>query len=191
MHSLKERKHLAKPRASKRNIKPKIPQPLDAAHALFTAKMVDLAHTSWEETERLEFAISYALDHCGAHGVNLIGIETRLRSELHVKRWTPAVDDAKPPRDVERDTDHARQMAEAYGPGKPLPWGTDEPLIRDAGQIGTAPHNTYCQSGKRCVIGSGGRGAVMSSLQRAATNSNYCIPCTEQRTAAKTKAQAA
>lgn len=106
--SIKDGKHRTQQR--KPRAKPS-PQPaIERAHALFTGKMRDLAGTPWLETEQVEFAIDYALDHCGNSSPEL---ETQLRLELHAPRWKPQ--DGPIPADPAKYTPHLALMREAHG----------------------------------------------------------------------------
>lgn len=109
---IREGKHTATPRTSPRAKKPRITPPLDKAHTLFTGKLRDLDSTPWEESERIEFAIDYALDHCGAYGQTLMDTETQLRIELRAPRWKP--DDGPIPADPAKYTPHLALMREAH-----------------------------------------------------------------------------
>lgn len=127
LYGLKEGKHNAKPRTSPRAKKQRITPPLDRAHKLFTGKLRDLDATPWLEPERIEFAIDYALDHCGAYGQALMDTETQLRLELHAPRWHPTDLEPDVPPDPAKYTEHQAAMREAHR-SEPEP---EEPLDDD------------------------------------------------------------
>lgn len=109
---IREGRHNQAPRPNPRAKKAKVTAPLDAAHKLFTGKLRDLDSTPWEEDERIEFAIDYALDHCGAYGQSVIATEAQLRNDLRVPRYAGGTEPI--PNDPARNTPHVREMIEAH-----------------------------------------------------------------------------
>ncbi len=129
MHNIRDGKHRSQTPRKQAQKRPATH--LQRAHVYFVAKMTDLSHTPWDEDERVEFAIDYALDHCGASGTELLALDATLRSELSAPAWIPTPTAPAPPRYPAKETEHVRLMWESH-----RRWGrhTEEELItiRDA-----------------------------------------------------------